>query len=137
MPDLPLALARRVAERALYRCEYCHTPQVVTAQTFHVDHIVPQALGGQTQLTNLCYACPHCNLHKSDRINVPDPHTGRMVRLFNPRADRWDEHLRWSPTYTRLIPRTAIARATVVTLDLNANVFIKARQLWLVLGLIP
>ena len=137
MPDLPLALTRRVAERARYRCEYCHTPQVITAQTFHVDHIVPQVLGGQAQLNNLCYACPHCNLHKSDRINARDPRTGRMVRLFNPRIDHWDEHLRWSTTYTRLLPRTAIARATVATLDLNANVFVKARKLWLVLGLIP
>ena len=137
MPDIPLALTRRVAERAHYRCEYCHTPQVVTAQTFHVDHTVPQVLGGQAQLNNLCYACPHCNLHKSDRINASDPRTGRMVRLFNPRIDHWDEHLRWSTTYTRLLPRTAIARATVATLDLNANVFVKARKLWLVLGLIP
>ena len=134
---MPLALTRQVAERAHYRCEYCHTPQVVTAQTFHVDHIVPQALGGQTRLENLCYACPHCNLCKSDRIQAPDPRTGRLARLFNPRADRWDDHLRWSPTYTRLMPRTAIARATVTTLDLNADVFITARKLWLVLGLIP
>ena len=59
------------------------------------------------------------------------------MRLFNPRTDRWDEHLRWSPTYTRLIPRTAIARATVAALTLNADVFVKARQMWLVLGLIP
>jgi 5-methylcytosine-specific restriction endonuclease McrA len=135
--EIPSALTRRVAERARYRCEYCHTPQIVTAQTFHVDHIVPQALGGQTRLENLCYACPHCNLHKSDRIQAHDPRTGRFVRLFNPRADHWDDHLRWSPTYTRLIPRTAITRATIVTLDLNADVFITARTLWLVLGLIP
>jgi hypothetical protein len=37
----------------------------------------------------------------------------------------------------RLIPRTAIARATVVALDLNAEVFVNARKLWLVLGLLP
>ena len=132
-----MALTRQVAERARYHCEYCHTPQVVTAQSFHIDHIMPQALGGQTRLDNLCYACPHCNLHKSDRVQAHDPRTGRVVRLFNPRADRWDDHLRWSATYTRLIPRTGIARATVATLDLNAEVFIKARQLWLILGLIP
>jgi hypothetical protein len=137
VPDLPLALTRRIAERARYRCEYCHTPQVVTAQTFHVDHIVPQVRGGQTQLNNLCYACPHCNLHKHDRIQAQDPRTGRLVRLFHPRTDPWDTHFRWSPTYTRLIPRTAIARATVVALDLNTEVFVNARKLWLVLGLLP
>ena len=60
-----------------------------------------------------------------------------MVRLFNPRTDHWDEHLHWSTTYTRLLPRTAIARATVVTLDLNADIFVNARKLWLMLGLIP
>jgi hypothetical protein len=113
-----------------------HTPQVVTPQTFHVDHIVPQALGGQSRLENLCYTCLHCNLHKSDRIQAHAPRTRHLVRLFNPRTDRWDDHLRWSPTYTRLIPRTAIARATIVTLDFNADVFITARTLWFVLGLI-
>jgi 5-methylcytosine-specific restriction endonuclease McrA len=137
VPDISLALTRRIAERARYRCEYCHTPQVVTAQTFHVDHIVPQVRGGQTQLNNLCYACPHCNLHKHDRIQAHDPRTGRLVHLFNPRTDPWDTYLQWSPTYTRLIPRTAIARATVVALDLNADVFVNARKLWLVLGLLP
>jgi HNH endonuclease len=137
VPDIPLALTRRIAERARYRCEYCHTPQIVTAQTFHIDHIVPQVLGGQTQLNNLCYACPHCNLHKSDRIQAHDPRTGRLVRLFNPRPDHWDEHLRWSTTYTRLLPRTAIARATVAALDLNTDIFVNARKLWLVLGLLP
>jgi hypothetical protein len=60
-----------------------------------------------------------------------------MVRLFNPRTNHWDEHLRWSTTYTRLIPRTAIARATVVVLDLNTDIFVNARRMWLVLGLLP
>src|SRR2546427_806274 len=111
--------------------EGCLTPAEREELQGLVAHIVPQVLGGQAQLNNLCYACPHCNLHKSDRINASDPRTGRMVRLFNPRIDHWDEHLRWSTTYTRLLPRTAIARATMVTLDLNANVFVKARKLWL------
>ena len=130
-------LVRQVAERAGYRCEYCHTPQAVTAQTFHVDHVMPRSRGGKTLLDNLCFACPRCNLHKSDQTTAVDHKTGRRAALFNPRRQDWRRHFRWSATYERLEARTASARATVSALDLNAPVLVEARRLWLVLGLIP
>ncbi len=131
------ALIRQVAQRAGYRCEYCHTPQEVTAQAFHLDHIIPRARGGPTNLDNLCYACPRCNLHKSNQVEASDPRTRRVTRLFNPRTDRWPDHFRWSPTYQRIVGRTAIGRTTLTLLDFNAPILVKARQLWLVLALIP
>ena len=136
MTRVGLQLGRRVAERADYRCEYCRSPQAVTAQPFHVDHILPRSRGGQTTADNLCYACPRCNLLKGDRVSGIDPYTEREVSLFNPRRDQWADHFRWSPTHLRLIGRTATGRATIATLQLNAEVLVHARKLWILLRLL-
>jgi len=123
--------------RAAQRCEYCHAPQILIGQAFHVDHITPPSAGGQTTADNLCLACAHCNIAKSDQAEALDPRTGQRVRLFNPRKDLWDEHFRWSPSYKRLVGRTPIGRATVAALDTNARLLQDARYFWRVVGLLP
>jgi hypothetical protein len=130
-------LAQQVATRAGYRCEYCRTPRSITAQTFHTDHIIPTARGGETALNNLCYACPNCNLHKQDRVEAIDPRTKRSTRLFNPRTDLWEEHFRWGVHCERLIGRTAIGRATIAALELNDKDLMHARVMWVQLELLP
>jgi HNH endonuclease len=130
-------VAEQVAARAGLRCEYCRTPQAITGQAFHADHILPTSRDGQTVLHNLCLACPHCNLHKGDQIEALDPRTQRQLPLFNPRTQHWDEHFRWSVDYRRLIGRTATGRATVAALDLNTRALMRARMMWALLELIP
>jgi hypothetical protein len=137
MTTVPPRLVREVAEQAGYRCEYCRTPQVVTAQSFHVDHIIPRAQGGTSSLENLCYACPRCNLLKGDRVTGVDPRTGREVPLFHPRHDLWQVHFRWNPTFRHIIGRTATGRATVAVLQLNASSLVRAREMWVLLRLLP
>ena len=137
MSTVSAQVARQVGARARFRCEYCHTPQVITGQTFHVEHILPKARGGQSSLDNLCLACPRCNLHKQDLIAAVDPRTQRRTRLFNPRLDEWDEHFRWSVDMTRIIGRTPIGRATVMQLVFNAPTIKFARQMWVLLRLLP
>ena len=44
--------------------------QSLQGATFHVEHIVPRCLGGLSKLENLAWACPSCNLHKSNRVEV-------------------------------------------------------------------
>ena len=134
---IPARLAAQVAARAGYRCEYCRTPNAITAQAFHVDHIIPVSRGGPALLGNLCFACPHCNLHKGDRIEALDPRTQQRSPLFNPRAQNWDDHFRWSVNFQRLLGRTATGRATVAALDLNTRALMRARMMWAVLGMIP
>ena len=51
-----------VAERAAYRCEYCHAPEIVFNFPFEVEHVLPQAHGGSDDLDNLALACPRCCL---------------------------------------------------------------------------
>jgi hypothetical protein len=55
-----------------------------------------------------------------------DPETRLIVRLFNPRTDRWSDHFEWAGA--RLIGRTPLGRATVRTLFMNDPFEIAARQ---------
>jgi 5-methylcytosine-specific restriction endonuclease McrA len=63
--------------------------------TFHVEHVTPTSQGGLSELSNLAWACPGCNLRKGDRTAVPDPDSLVSVPLFHPRNDRWPEHFHW------------------------------------------
>jgi 5-methylcytosine-specific restriction endonuclease McrA len=58
--------------------------QALQGATFHIEHVVPCSRGGADEPDNLAWACPGCNLHKSDRVEVVDPETGAIVPLFNP-----------------------------------------------------
>lgn len=137
MSRVPPQVAALVKTRAAGRCEYCHAPQVLIGQAFHLDHIVPRAAGGSTSAQNLCLACSHCNIAKAGRVAASDPLTGAQVLLFNPRTDVWEEHFRWGPDWTRLLGRTPVGRATLAALAMNATLLRRARPFWRVAGLIP
>lgn len=53
------------AERAGYRCEYCHAPEEVFNFPFEVEHIVPSSGGGASVLENLALSCRACNTYKA------------------------------------------------------------------------
>jgi hypothetical protein len=108
---------REVEERAGQRCEYCRMHQAIQGATFHVEHIFPIAAGGSDEPANLAWACPSCNLRKSDRLTATDPETENTVPLFNPRTDRWEDHFAWLG-FT-VVGRTPIGRALVAAFDLN------------------
>ncbi len=85
MAHIPEQLRRQVAERAGHRCEYCHSNELFTGGPFHVEHVMPTARGGATEMDNLAYACARCNLQKGLRIYAVDPVSRRSAPLFNPR----------------------------------------------------
>jgi hypothetical protein len=93
--------------------------QSLQGATFHVEHVVPASRGGPSQLENLAWCCPSCNLHKSDRTHAVDPDTNQLVPLFHPRQDDWSEHFAWLQYH--LAGRTAYARATIAALRLNSE----------------
>ncbi len=76
-------IAEEVEKRAGRRCEYCRMHQSLQGATFHVEHVVPRSLGGTSEIHNLAWACPSCNLHKSDRVEVQLPGVSQAVLLFN------------------------------------------------------
>ena len=86
---------------------------------------------------NLALACRSCNLHKSAHLTGPDDLTGAEVPLFNPRADRWDEHFECDLDRGEVRGRTAAGRATVERLRMNDPVQVTARLLWIRLRLFP
>jgi hypothetical protein len=119
------------------RCAYCQSPERLLGIPLEVDHITPEAAGGQTELDNLCLCCRSCNGYKWNRTQARDPQTNRRVRLFHPRQQRWAAHFAWSETGTRIIRLTATGRATVEALHMNNNLITSLRQLWIMLRLHP
>ena len=124
---------RRVWERACGCCEYCRLPQSCTNLPHELDHIRAAKHHGHTTLGNLCLACAACNTYKSCNAAGFDPHSGALVRLFNPRKDRWTDHFQWQGP--RLLGKTAEGRATIDVLKINANERVVHRRILMALGL--
>ena len=124
---MPLPLRQLVRARAGQRCEYCHLPDVAApASTFHVEHVVARQHAGANGPENRAWSCHRCNLHKGPNLSGRDPLTDRIVRLFDPRRQRWDRHFEWSGAY--LVGRTQTGRATIAVLDMNDPQRIELRQ---------
>jgi hypothetical protein len=131
------SVRRRVAEAAGYRCGYCLTSQAIVGPLLEIDHLLPEALGGSSDESNLWLACPHCNGAKATRIDAPDPENGQTVPLFNPRTDKWSEHFVWADGGALIEGITPIGRATVAALKMNHPDIVAARRLWMNVGWHP
>jgi hypothetical protein len=129
------SVEQEVWRRADGRCEYCQISNAVYRTPFQIDHVIARQHGGRSDLQNLALACFHCNTHKGPNIAGVDPATGRIVRLFNPRLDRWTRHFAWDgPEITGLTP---IGRATLRTLALNHPDYLSVRRALIVEGVSP
>jgi HNH endonuclease len=133
--SIPRALRSGVFERDAGRCRYCGLSQLGHGATFHIDHILPRSRGGATALDNLALQCPSCSLHKADKVTATDPETGRSVELFHPLRQPWQEHFRLEPDGV-CGGLTAVGRATVVALGMNALIPRFARVCQMALGLL-
>jgi hypothetical protein len=74
-------------------------------------------------------------LHKGPNLAGIDPVGGQMVRLFNPRLDRWIEHFQWQGVMA--IGITEIGRATIAVLKMNDVLDLTARYDMRERGLFP
>ncbi len=99
-----------------------------------IKHMFPEALGGSTRRDNLWAACRQCNALKGDRTQTWDPVTDAVAPIFNPRRQVWSEHFSWSDDGAHIVGRTAEGRATILALDLNRSLLVRARQRWVVAG---
>jgi hypothetical protein len=129
------SLQRLVWDRARSRCEYCKLPQGLSYLDFEIDHIIALKHHGPTIESNLALACFYCNSAKGPNIAGIDPQSGEIIRLYNPRRDRWSRHFRWNGP--RLIGRTRLARATIAVLEINHPDAIELRQSLIEEGLFP
>ena len=138
MARLSPRLYRQVATRARDRCEDCGLPQEAEVMDLTVDHVVPRAGQGSTELSNLALACLACNARKWKFTQSTDSLTGRTVPLFNPRRQRWQDHFRWiDDDLTRIEGKTATGRATVELLPMNSRRAVQIRRWLMFVGLHP
>ena|SRR5688572_18846180 len=119
-------IERKVRRRARGRCEYCRLPESVSELPHWIDHIVPQQHEGPDDLSNLALCCARCNRHKGPNLAGLDPTTGKIVRLFHPRNDRWAEHFKWDGAL--LVGLGPIGRVTVKVLAINLPLRVPARR---------
>jgi hypothetical protein len=87
---------------------------------------VPVHAGGPTTAANLALACVSCSLRKEARQSAVDPQSGRKVRLFHPRRQRWADRFRWQGV--RVVGLTATGRATAAALQLNRPLILAIRR---------
>ena len=112
------ALRLQIRIRAKFGCEYCLLHEDDALFPHVPDHIISLRHHGQTNIENLAWSCYLCNHLKGCDLASLDPETGRVIRLFHPRKDRWSEHFRLDGA--TIFPLTAIGRATAELLELNS-----------------
>ena len=112
------ALRDLVRRRADDRCEYCRMPQSGHYVPFEVDHVIAHQHGGGDDPSNLAWACLRCNRLKGPNLSSLDA-DGRVVRLFDPRSDHWDEHFGYDATIDHITASSPCGFATLRLLRMN------------------
>ena len=103
--------------------------------THQVDHIIARKHQGETVAANLALACFFCNSYKGPNIAGVDPESGRIVRLYHPRKDRWARHFAWDGPWLRGQGR--IGRTTIAVLEMNRPEFVAWREVLIREGSFP
>ncbi len=132
---VPAALRALVRQRARGRREYCLLPDEDTLLSHEPDHIIASKHGGETHEANLAWTCFGCNRSKGSDLTSIDPESGRVVRLFNPRKDKWTKHFRLEGAL--IVPLTPKGRVTEYLLQFNRPENVERRELLIAAGLYP
>jgi hypothetical protein len=122
-------LRKLVSDRAQNCCEYCLIPESLTLASHQVDHVIAEKHGGKTTEENLALSCSLCNQAKGSDIASIDSETGDVIRLYNPRQDRWQENFQIEESNGVIYPLTAIGRVTVQLLKINRSACLPYRQM--------
>lgn len=133
-PAIPLPVRRQVIERANGNCEYCKNQQGYSTAPFSVEHILARSKEGGNDLGNLALSCPACNAHKYTKQAALDPLTRKLVPIFNPRTQIWEEHFVWDETRTQILGLTPTGRATVKCLKMNRVESVNLRMVLVAFG---
>ncbi|WP_293157669.1 MULTISPECIES: hypothetical protein [unclassified Microcoleus] len=67
--------------------------------------------------------------NKGSDIASIDPETGEVVRLYNPRKDRWADHFQLQTESGTIEPLSAIGRVSVYLLQVNRAECLTQRKL--------
>jgi hypothetical protein len=88
-----------------------------------------------TSLKNLAYACLFCNRHKGTDIGSIYPNTGKLMRFYNPRKDRWGKHFQLNDVIIE--PLTGIGEVTVRLFVFNNSERLLEREALVSIGAYP
>lgn len=122
-----------VRERAGRWCEYCRLHEDdLPLWPFHLDHVIAAQHLGTDDPKNLAWSCQRCNLCKGTNLTAVDPDSAEVVRLFNPRSERWTEH--FAVHGNRIVGLTPTGRATVWLLQMNCEERLELRADLIALG---
>lgn len=132
---IPVDLRRIVVSRAQGKCEYCLLHQDDSAFTHPIDHIIALKHGGATTLENLALACINCNRQKGSDLTGIDPFSGKIIRIFDPRQQNWQDHFRLEGV--KIIGLSETGRATVALLRLNDSMRLLERESVRLIGRYP
>ena len=131
------SLKAKIRRQAKSRCGYCLRSESLIGMPMEFEHLLPIALGGQTVEENLWLSCRRCNEFKGKQISSIDPETEESVPIFNPRIQNWNEHFCWNDEGTEIIGITPIGRGTINALNLNEEIIVVTRRLWVSVGWFP
>lgn len=124
---IPASVQRAVRQRARFLCEYCHAAEKWQYVSFIIEHVIPSTLDGENEFENLALSCFACNRRKSNKTHARDLQTHRLVKLFNPRTQKWAAHFVWSKDKVHLVGLTPVGRATIKELGLNRDRLVNIR----------
>jgi hypothetical protein len=110
-------MRREIRARAEGRCEYCLMDEALLLWGCEIDHVISKKHGGDSELSNLAFACARCNRAKGTDVGSIHPASGEFVRLFNPRRDRWDNHFMIEGSW--IVGLTLTGQVTVTLLQFN------------------
>lgn len=137
MSDLPKKLDEKIRLAANNRCGYCLGKQIHVFAWLEIEHLQPRSKGGKTVDENLWLACTYCNTFKGSQTHGIDSETNRKVLLFNPRRQDWTKHFSLDLDQATIIGRSPCGRATVIALNLNYQLALDTRKLWVAVGWYP
>ncbi len=124
-----------VSKRAGHVCEYCLVHEDDLVFGCQIDHIFSIKHGGETNPENLAYSCLVDNLNKGSDLGTVLPPGKKLIRFYNPRSDKWNEHFEHSNG--SILPKTKIGEATMKILQFNAPERVQRRQLLALAGKYP
>lgn len=99
-----------------------------------MDHIIAEKHGGSTNSENLALSCFYCNSYKGPNLSGIDPVGSEIVRLFDPRQNRWGDHFQWQDAV--LVGRTSVGRVTISVLRINDPAAVGLRRLLIRAGVL-
>lgn len=94
-------LAKQLAARDGWRCQYCANRKRLTWRTAVVEHMIPQSRGGGNALDNLVLACTRCNIKKGPRMPL-EHFFACKVTLPSRRGSMVEDRVRVGPSPWRL-----------------------------------